>query len=158
MESMGNSFGLRMLGLPVISTLDDFSHATHISKNTIYQLSKNSSRHYKTFELSKKSGGTRLIAQPSRRLKGFQAWIVNNILDKLRVSPSCKGFEKGSSTATNVSPHVGANIVINLDLEDFFRNVASKRIYFLFRALGYNSLISTVLTNVCVYEGGLPQG
>lgn len=158
MESFGSSYGLRMLGLPVIATLNDFSHATHISKNTIYQLSKNSSKHYLTFEVSKKSGGKRPIAQPSRRLKGLQVWILRNILDKLKVSSSCKGFEKGSSTAANVSPHVGANIVINLDLEDFFGNIDSVRIYYLFRALGYNSLISTIFANVCTFEDGLPQG
>lgn len=149
---------LNMLGLSVIQSLGDFSVVTHISKYTIYQLSHHSDKYYKTYEMPKKSGGKRTICQPSKKLKGLQSWILVNILNKIQVSPSCKGFRKGSSTLDNALPHIGANTILNLDLKDFFPTVTSKQVYNIFKTIGYNSLISTVFTNICTYEHKLPQG
>lgn len=147
-----------MLGLPVIQSIDDFSVVTHISKYTIYQLSHHSDKYYKTFEIPKKSGGKRTICQPSKKLKGLQSWILVNILNKIQVSPSCKGFRKGSSTLDNALPHIGANTILNLDLKDFFPTVSSKQVYNVFKTIGYNKLIATVFTNICTYNDMLPQG
>jgi retron-type reverse transcriptase len=153
-----DSIKLNMLGLPVIQTIDDFSEITRISKYTIYQLSVNSEKHYKIFTIPKKSGKLRTICQPSKNLKGLQAWILVNILNKLNVSSSCKGFEKGSSTLDNALPHKGANTILTLDLKDFFTSVQRNYIYNIFKAAGYNKLIATLLTNICTYRGYLPQG
>lgn len=147
-----------MLGLPVVQSIDDFSVVTHISKYTIFQLSKHSDKYYKTYTIPKKSGGLRTICQPSKKLKGFQSWILVNILNKIEVSPSCKGFRKGSSTRDNALPHVGANTILNLDLKDFFPTVSAKQVYNIFKTIGYNNLIATVFTNICINEGSLPQG
>jgi RNA-directed DNA polymerase len=149
---------LNMLGLPVIQSIDDFSEVTHISKYTIYQLSHHSDKYYKTFEIPKKSGGKRLICQPSKKLKGLQSWILVNILNNIQVSPSCKGFRKGSSTLDNALPHIGANTILNLDLKDFFPTVTTKQVYNVFKTIGYNKLIATVFTNICTYKEMLPQG
>lgn len=149
---------LKMLGLPVILSTDDFMVMTHVSKYTIYQLSKNSEKYYKTFEIPKKNGQPRLIAQPSKKLKALQAWILHNILNRLEVSDACKGFTKGSSIVQNVEPHVGAAIVINLDLKDFFPSVPARRVFRIFRLIGYSQSISTILTKICVFQNGLPQG
>ncbi len=147
-----------MLGLPVIQSIDDFSVVTHISKYTIYQLSHHSDKYYKTYEIPKKSGGKRIICQPSKKLKGLQSWILINILNKIQVSPSCKGFRKGSSTLDNALPHIGANTILNLDLKDFFPTVTTKQVYNVFKTIGYNQLMATVFTNICTYKNMLPQG
>ena len=147
-----------MLGLPVIQSLDDFSEATHISKYTIYQLSHHADKYYKTYEIPKKSGEKRTICQPGKKLKGLQSWILVTILNKIQVSPSCKGFRKGSSTLDNASPHIGANTILTLDLKDFFPTITSQQVYTIFKTIGYNKLIATVLTNCCTYQQKLPQG
>ncbi len=149
---------LNMLGLPIIQTIDDFSQITHLSKYTLFQLSERSNFHYKKFPIKKKSGGTRTICQPSKNLKGLQAWILVNILNKLKVSDSCKGFEKGSSIADNARAHINANCMLTIDLSDFFDNVTDIKVYNVFKSIGYNSLISTMLTNICTCDSSLPQG
>lgn len=146
------------MGLPIIQTIDDFSKLTHVSKYTLYQLSEHSDKYYKTYDIPKKSGGTRTISQPSKKLKGLQSWILVNILNNLEVSNSSKGFEKGSSTADNAKPHINSNCILNVDLKSFFDNVTSKQVYNVFKAIGYNQLMSTILTNTCTYNGSLPQG
>ena len=147
-----------MLGLPAIQSIDDFSIKTHVSKYTIYQLSHHSDKYYKTYKIPKKSGKLRTICQPSKKLKGLQSWLLVNILNKIQVSSSCKGFRKGSSTYDNALPHKGANTVLTIDLKDFFPNVTSKQVYNIFNTLGYNKLISTVFTNISTFNGCLPQG
>lgn len=149
---------LNMFGLPVIQTIEDFSILTHISKYSIYQLSIHSAKHYKTYNVTKKSGKERTISQPSRKLKGMQSWILVNILNKVNVSSSCKGFEKNSSILDNALPHKGSNTILSLDLKDFFPSITSKQIFNVFKSLGYNNKISTVLTNICTFNKALPQG
>jgi RNA-directed DNA polymerase len=156
--SKTDTIRLNMLGLPVILSLEDFSDQTHISKNTIYQLSKNSEKYYKTYTIPKKSGKLRDINQPSKKLKGLQSWVLVNILNKLKVSSSCKGFEKGSSTYENAKPHIGANSILTIDLKDFFPSITRKQVFNIFKAIGYNDLISVIFSNICTYKETLPQG
>lgn len=153
-----NKIQLNLLGLPVIESIDDFSVLTHVSTYTIYQLSKFSEKHYYCFEIPKKSGKKRLICQPSRGLKGIQAWILVNILNKLNVSVSCKGFEKGTSIADNARPHIEANTILSMDLKDFFPSITRLKVFNIFKTIGYNGLISTLFTNLTVYQDVLPQG
>lgn len=147
-----------MLGLPNIQTLNDFSMLTHISEYTIYQLSIHSGKYYKTYKILKKSGKYRTISQPSRKLKALQSWILVNILNKVKVSNSCKGFEKNSSTYDNALPHKGANTVLSMDLKDFFPTVSSRQVFNIFKTLGYNNLVATIFMNICSYNESLPQG
>ncbi|MCR9226639.1 MAG: retron St85 family RNA-directed DNA polymerase [Flavobacteriaceae bacterium] len=149
---------LSLLGLPIIQSIDDFSKITHISKYTIYQLSRHSEKYYLTYEILKKSGGKRKISQPSKKLKGLQSWILVNILNKLEVSNSSKGFEKGSSIADNAKPHVNSNCILNVDLRNFFDTITTRQVYNVFKTIGYNQLVSTILCNICTYKGSLPQG
>jgi len=156
--SKTDTIRLNMFGLPVIQTVDDFSEMTHISKYTIYQLSKNADKNYKTYTIPKKSGKPRLISQPSKKLKGLQSWMLVNILNKLSVSSSCKGFEKGSSTAQNAEPHKSANSLLTIDIKDFFPTITQKQVFNIFKSIGYNNTIAVIFSNICTYKEVLPQG
>lgn len=153
-----NKIRLNLFGLPIIEGIDDLSKLTHLSKHTIYTLSYYSDKFYKCYDITKKSGKCRQISQPSRKLKALQSWILVSILNKLKVADSCKGFEKGSSIADNARPHIEANVLVNIDLEDFFDTIDRRRIYNVFKSIGYNKLISSIFTNICEFEGKLPQG
>ena len=153
-----NKIRLNYHGLPIIESVADFSNLTHLSIYSIFQMSKHSEKYYKCFELLKKGGGKRLICQPSRNLKGLQAWILVHILNPLSVSSSCKGFEKKSSIVDNVRPHIDANAILGMDIKDFFGSIKRKYVFNVFRSVGYNDLASNLLTNLCVYEDSLPQG
>lgn len=156
--SKTDTIKLNMIGLPAIQSIDDFSLLTHISKYTIYQLSTHSGKYYKTYQIKKKSGKYRTISQPSKKLKGLQSWLLIHILNNVKVSNSCKGFERNSSTLDNALPHKGANTVLSMDLKDFFPTITSKQVFNVFKKLGYNNLISTLFSNICTFNGVLPQG
>lgn len=158
MTTPSDLFRLSLLGLPSITTLDDFSAATHLSKGLIYRLSKFGDNYYKSFELEKKSGGKRKISQPCTELKSLQAWINKNILERLSVSQACKGFEKNTTIYDNASPHIGSNAIMSLDLEDFFPTIQVNQVWSVFRTIGYSPRISAILASICTFESTLPQG
>lgn len=94
--------------------------------------------HYQCFKIKKRTGGERLISAPRPRLKSAQHWILRNVLDKVEMHPAAHGFRKGRSIVSNAQPHVGAAVVVNLDLEDFFPSVIYPRVKGVFRWLGYS--------------------
>jgi RNA-directed DNA polymerase len=149
---------LEFLGLPVINDLDDFSATTHFSKRLIWQCYRYSHAHYRQVSIPKKSGGSRLLFQPSKSMKALQSWILRNILDNLCSSPSSKGFEIGTSILSNALPHCGCNIVAIFDIADFFPSIQAGRVYRVFNSIGYSPKISGILTAICTHKGVLPQG
>lgn len=151
-------YHLKNLGLPALTSLDEFAHAMKLGSNTVRSLSISSNSRYKTYKEPKKSGGFREIAQPCRELKAVQSWVLRNILDKLNSSPYSKGFEKGKSILDNAQPHAGASYLLSMDLENFFPSIGAYKVYGIFRSIGYNKEMCKLLTNLCTYDGYLPQG
>jgi RNA-directed DNA polymerase len=100
--------------------------------------------HYIRFEIPKKTGGTRRISAPMPRLKHAQRWILDNLLDKVALHDAAHGFRKQRSIVSNARPHVGADVVLNLDLKDFFPTLEYKRIRGAFRGLGYGEAAATI--------------
>jgi retron-type reverse transcriptase len=105
--------------------------------------------HYHRFGIPKKSGGTRAISAPKPRLASAQQWVLRNVLERLDTSPQAHGFVKHHSILTNATPHVGRAVVINFDLKDFFPSVGFRRVKGLFRKLGYNEHVATILALLC---------
>lgn len=159
-EEFMNTFRLRNLGLPVMSDLSDMSKETRVSVEALRLLIYRADYRYHIYTLDKKGAGSkkRTIYQPSRELKALQGWVLRNILDKLSSSPFSMGFEKKQSILNNATPHVGANFILNIDLEDFFPSLTAHKVFGVFHSLGYNRTIASSLTRLCCYKNLLPQG
>ena len=105
--------------------------------------------HYQKFYLPKKSGGRRLISAPMPRLKKVQYWILENMLNKVSLHKAVNGFVANHSIVTNAQPHVGKDLVLNMDVKDFFPSVHFKRVKGLLQQLGYSGKIATILSLIC---------
>ena len=171
---------LEAAGLPSPSTPGDLAEALGLSVPQLRWLAFHAEAatriHYVTFEVPKKSGGTRTLSAPHRTLASCQQWILDRIVGILPAEPEAHGFLPGRSILTNASPHAGRAVVVNMDLEDFFPSVGYRRVRGVFRRLGYSPSVATVLALLCtecprrtvVYDGttyhvataprGLPQG
>lgn len=101
--------------------------------------------HYKKFQLLKKSGGKRQISAPMPRLKYAQYWILHNILNKIVLHEAAQGFVKKKSIVSNAQQHLQADLLINVDLKDFFPSISYPRVKGVFKSLGYSEQIATVL-------------
>ena len=171
---------LAELGLPVLHTPADVAKALDLTIPQLRWLAFHTDvatrTHYVKFQVPKKSGGTRTLAAPHRKLKDAQRWILANVAGKFPVTDAAHGFVAGRGIVTNANPHVGKAVVVNLDLSDFFPSVAFPRVRATFERYGYSGSVATVLALLCTecpraavtyagvkYEAatgprGLPQG
>lgn len=155
-----NSFILNSLKLPIIKDIDSLSNTLGLSKSIIFLLSQKTSYYYKPFKILKKDGSSRQIFSPSYSLKLVQRWILNEILEKIDVSDESMAYKKGSANGIkkNAEMHKYSLYLLEFDLKDFFTSIKRERVFFLFKNLGYNNIISNILTNICTYDDYLPQG
>ncbi len=171
---------LEAAGLPAIRTPGELAGALGLAVARLRWLAFHAEAatrvHYVSFEVPKKSGGTRTLKAPHRTLAACQRWIFDRIVARLPVGPEAHGFVAGRSILTNASPHAGRAIVVNLDLQDFFPSIGYRRARAVFRRAGYSPSVATVLGLLCTecprrevaFEGttyhvatgprGLPQG
>ncbi|HZU99097.1 MAG TPA: reverse transcriptase domain-containing protein [Planctomycetota bacterium] len=140
-------------GLPLLHSAAEVAQAAGITVGQLRFLcfSRRVSRvsHYKTFKIKKKTGGERAISAPMPRLKAFQRWILESVLDKVALHANAHGFRHGRSILSNASPHAGAGIVVNVDLKDFFPSIRYGRVKGMFRWLGYSEEVATIFALAC---------
>lgn len=105
--------------------------------------------HYHRYAIPKKTGGAREISAPKPKLARAQEWILRNILDQLAMSPQTHGFVHERNVATGAAPHVGREVVVNVDLRDFFPSFGFRRVKGFFHALGYREPVAVVLALLC---------
>lgn len=152
-KTTSNTEQLQRFGLPLLHDALQLSAAMGITLGKLRFLAYNRKvgtiSHYKRFYLPKKSGGRRLISAPMPQLKAAQYWVLENILYKVPNSNAAHGFVPGRSIVTNATHHVGQDVVINIDLKDFFPTIAYKRVKGLFIKLGYSEQLATVLGLLC---------
>jgi retron-type reverse transcriptase len=152
-DRTSNAEQLTRAGLPVLSTPADLARAMDISIPRLRWLSYHtvvaSRVHYVTFTVPKKSGGTRTLSAPHRKLARAQKWILEQILNKLPVEPPAHGFLPGRSIVTNARLHAGRPVVLNMDLEGFFPSIVFPRVRSVFQRLGYSPAVATILALLC---------
>jgi RNA-directed DNA polymerase len=113
---------------------------------------------YQEAEVSKKSGGTRKLSIPCAPLKYLQRRIYEKLLLPVTLHESCHGFRQDHSIVTNAAGHCGKDMVINLDIENFFPTLTKKRIYGIFFRLVPSRKIAHWLAAMTTCRGVLPQG
>ena len=105
--------------------------------------------HYTRFFIPKRSGGQRAIWAPKPLLKSTQHWILRQIAERLPVHGSAHGFVPGRSIYTNALPHTDSEVLLKVDLKDFFPTVTLPRVKGLFRHAGYREQLATLLALLC---------
>jgi len=144
--------------LPYIFNVDHLASICGISPSLLHLFISNKRKAYSTFRLPKKKTGFRLINAPSKDMKLVQRWILDNILYKLNAGEYAHGFLPNKSIVTNASVHVGQELVLGIDLKDFFPSITLKRVIGLFQSIGYNEEITYALGELCTFNWRLPQG
>ncbi len=146
--------------VPVIYNLRHLRKIFQIKKreqNIFFGENKNTL--YRSFSIPKKSGGMRQIEAPCKRLKEIQRWIKDEIVDKFIISEYATGFRKNTSIVDNARRHVGKELVINMDIKDFFPSITYSEVFLMFAYIGYRKDVAHLLTKLCTNaENVLPQG
>lgn len=117
-------------------------------------------RVYRTFEIPKRRGGTRVISAPANSLKILQKKI--NYVLRLIYRPKgvAHGFSVNKSIVSNAASHTKRRYVLNVDLQDFFGSINFGRVRGMLMAwpysLGHGA--ATILAQLCTFNNVLPQG
>jgi RNA-directed DNA polymerase len=144
--------------VPVIYNTSHFSYLVGYKKTYIKKAVYYTKSFYTDYEIKKKNGKTRTISEPLPSLKEIQTWILQNILQQIKVSPYAKAYKRKVGIVENLKFHPKQPKVFTLDLKDFFPSIKTNSVEQIFKSLGYSDLISNLLAKLCTKDNSLPQG
>ena len=161
----------RLSNLQSASSLRDLAHLLQFKpaklSYMLYRLSPEAK--YRTFEIPKRTGGTRTITAPSEALKVVQqqlSILLQDCLDEInrerkRKDRIAHGFKRQRSIVTNAKQHRHRRYVFNVDLSDFFPSINFGRVRgYLIRNNQFklHEKLATVIAQIACHENMLPQG
>ena len=144
--------------LPIIYNQEHLCLLLGYKKDYVFAVSNSALNFYRNYEIPKRNGGIRKISEPLPSLKEIQRWILDNVLSAIDISVYAKAYVKKKSIKENARFHKRQEVVLSLDVENFFDSITSDKIYYLFSGLGYKEDVAVMLTNLCCLNGCLPQG
>ena len=126
---------------------------------TLYSISNNGENNYKIYKIKKRNNKYRTIYEPNRTLKYIQRQILNNILNNISISKYATAYHKGISLKDNVKVHVNKDIILKLDIKNFFESISFGDVYNSCFSLKYfPKSVGMLLTYLCTYSDHLTQG
>ncbi len=152
---------LKSKNVPIIYNLTHLSRLTGFERKYLSQaavVSQHTDNYYRYYMIPKKNGETREIKEPLPNLKEIQYWILNNILENLTPSSFAKAYTKNRGLKQNVRFHKDRDMVMSLDISDFFPSIKIDSVIKIFYNLGYSQELSKILGKLCCLKGSLPQG
>ena len=113
---------------------------------------------YRRVSIPKRNGRKRRLQIPDAPTHAVQRKILRLLLQRIPVHEAATGFEKGKSIVDHAQPHTESEVVICLDLVDFFPSTHARRVEAFFQRIGWNPETARWLTTWVCFNGGLPQG
>ena len=143
-----------LLSLNLINCKDEKKYI-----KTLYSLANNIKENYNIYKIKKNNGNYRTIYEPHPLLKHIQKRILTNILNNKSISKYAKAYHKGLSLKDNAIPHINKDLLLKLDIKDFFENISFTNIYnSCFPIEYFPKAVGMLLTYLCTYDDHLTQG
>lgn len=152
-----NVENLEKLNLPVIKDDKELAEFLNIEYKQLRYLTYHRDvvkfDNYVRYTVPKKKGGVRNIAAPKKILKNVQRTILDKILSKIEINQCAHGFIQGKSVVSGAQVHnvKKAELLINMDLENFFPTITFERVRGMFEKFGYSGYVSSLLAMICTY-------
>ncbi len=130
--------------------------------NFIYKLIVDGTEgHYRKFHIPKRGGGVRIIESPEDDTLRILHKKLNYIFSTELIFPDCvTGFVKTKSVITNARIHLGTELIVNIDLKDFFHSIKKNNISEALHSPPFNFSyeFANKLASIATKENYLPQG
>lgn len=150
---------LQWENLPQLSTNLQLSNVLgYQRRNLLTWLGKSKSTHYSIFQIQKKNGTFRHLHNPDQVMRIAQHRILNKVLNLVHIPGYIYAFEKNKSIPEMASKHVGKNLVISVDIKDFFHSIKQNKLHQLFIQAGIEEKPARTLSEICTYKSYVPQG
>ncbi|WJS84162.1 retron Ec67 family RNA-directed DNA polymerase/endonuclease [Paracoccus sp. TOH] len=139
-------------------------------KGVSYVLYKmDAAKKYRSFDIPKKSGGTRAINAPEPQLALLQsrlaALLYACVQERKKTNPrfwfASHGFHQGRTIVSNAEVHKRRRFVFNLDLKDFFGTINFGRVRGFFindQMFSLEPKVATIIAQIACHDNTLPQG
>jgi retron-type reverse transcriptase len=98
---------------------------TGLDVNLVERIIRTAPVRYKTYQIPKRSGGTRTISQPAQEVKLLQRAIIDVLLRKFPIHDAATAYREGLSIKDNALRHVGDGPILKMDFKDFFPSIRS---------------------------------
>ncbi|VTU06207.1 Retron-type reverse transcriptase [Actinobacillus indolicus] len=80
---------------------------------------------YKHYNIQKRHGGEREIAEPTRSLKKLQRWVLNKYFSTIECHSAAIAYSKNKSIKDFALPHAKKKYLLKMDFKDFFNSIKS---------------------------------
>lgn len=158
MNPIQTAFGTLFGNLKDSEQLGSLSEILELPVADILRLPSDPRVTYRPFTIKKRRGGERSISAPSGYLKKLQRSLLHNYLHSLPIHPLAYAYRRGNSIASHAKQHLNQQIVLSVDLADFFLNTTTRRVRHFYAAHGWQDETLRVLVRLSTFRGGLPQG
>ncbi len=123
-----------------------------------------SNSYYDEISISKNSNqNKRLLFLPNPKLKYTQKFILHNIfyknLKKYNIPENVNGFLKNKSIVSNAKTHLNKNVIIKLDIKDFFPSISRNMVQNTIKKYhDFSYDYAYILSKLLTHKNQLPQG
>lgn len=144
-------------GLPPVVGTRELATLFGFSANLVRAMERAPVRYYRRFEIH---SGTkkRVIHAPRVALKVIQSWLGWHLARAIELPECVHGFVPKRSTITAALRHCGCDWLSTFDIREFFPTTSQKTVNDSLLKLGYSARGASVICNLCMLHGGLPQG
>jgi RNA-directed DNA polymerase len=106
-----------------VNLLEMIAIETGLSPSDADRIITTAPRRYKVYQIPKRSGGSRTIAQPSREVKLLQRLLIDQWLSKLPVHRAAMAYVNSKNIIDNARSHQRNRAILKLDFESFFPSI-----------------------------------
>jgi hypothetical protein len=161
----------RLARLKAATSLSDVANLLDFKPKAVsYILYKQpADKKYRSFQIPKRSGGSRTIKAPLDSLRLLQrrlSDLLQDCMDEINAARQLQdrtahGFKRKRSIISNARQHRHRRWVLNIDLEEYFPSINFGRVRGFFlknRDFELNQDVATVLAQIACHDNSLPQG
>ncbi|MFK7738841.1 MAG: reverse transcriptase family protein [Planctomycetota bacterium] len=106
-------------------------------------------RHYLRHWRARRRSPPRLLEVPKSDLRDVQQRLLRDLLAHIPVHPAACAFVRGRGVRDAVEPHAERDVVLRLDVEDFFASIGRGRVLRAFLNFGYPDSVADALARLC---------
>ena len=151
-----------------IKSLRKLEFSLGVSRATLHSVALNAEAYYSPFPQLPRTrpfqkiftpGKKRIIDNPTEPLRTIQKRIQKRLLATLDLPYYLCGGVRGRNLLDNVTMHLGAPVIVAVDIKDFFPSIDNRRVYQVWSdLLRCSAEISGLLTRLTTRMHHLPKG
>lgn len=149
------------MGFINMKDITNFCNHYKVSRKFLkYHLQYNAGTRFRRVIINELNNKKRIIHIPRPEYKVLLNKIKNDIEEIYKPGDFVVGFVKDKSIIDGAKKHINKDIVINIDIKDYFHSINFGRVRGLFKSkpFNFNNYIATLLANIVTFDDQLPMG